>query len=51
MGNRLGALEQNRRLIRACEIVNSDPDVRELEKDFDAVNDEIAEPWEDGPES
>ena len=35
------------RLIRACEIVNADEEVREIEKQFDALKDEIVEPWED----
>jgi hypothetical protein len=34
------------RLIRACEIVDRDPAVREVEEDFGALSDEIAEPWD-----
>jgi hypothetical protein len=41
--------EREKRLIRACEIVNADPDIKEIEKEFDALRDEITEPWEDGP--
>jgi metal-responsive CopG/Arc/MetJ family transcriptional regulator len=41
--------ERDQRLIRACEIVNKDPEVRKIEKEFDALTDEIAEPWEDAP--
>lgn len=41
--------QREKRLIRACEIVNGDPAVREIEKEFDALNDPIAEPWEDAP--
>jgi metal-responsive CopG/Arc/MetJ family transcriptional regulator len=41
--------ERDQRLIRACEIVNKDPEAREIEKEFDALTDEIAEPWEDAP--
>ena len=41
--------EREKRLIRACEIVNRDPGVREVEKELDALQDEIAEPWEDAP--
>ena len=41
--------EREKRLIRACEIVNADPDIKEIEKEFDALKDEITEPWEDGP--
>ncbi len=43
--------EQERQLIRACEILNADPEVRKIEKEFDALTDEIAEPWEDSPAS
>ena len=32
-------------LIRACEIANQDLDVAEIEKDFDGIGDEMAEPW------
>jgi hypothetical protein len=32
-------------LIRACEAANLDPDVEEIEKDFDGIRDEMAEPW------
>lgn len=39
--------EREKRLIRACEIANSDPGVREIEEEFDALTDEITEPWED----
>jgi hypothetical protein len=41
--------QREKRLIRACEIVNADPDIREIEMEFDALKDEITEPWEDGP--
>jgi hypothetical protein len=41
--------ERERRLIRACEIVNEDPEVRKIERELDALTDEIAEPWEDAP--
>jgi metal-responsive CopG/Arc/MetJ family transcriptional regulator len=41
--------EREKRLIRACEIVNADSDIKEIEKEFDALEDEITEPWEDGP--
>jgi len=37
---------QEKRLIRACEIVDRDPAVREVEEDFGALTDEIAEPWD-----
>ena len=37
-------------LIRACEVAYQDPAIREIEEEFDALPDEIAEPWEDVPE-
>jgi hypothetical protein len=39
--------EREQRLIRACEIANQDPELRQIEKEFDALRDEILEPWED----
>jgi metal-responsive CopG/Arc/MetJ family transcriptional regulator len=41
--------ERERRLIRACEIANQDSELREIEQEFDALTDGIAEPWEDAP--
>ena len=32
-------------LVRACETANQDLDVAEIEKDFDAIRDGMAEPW------
>ena len=32
-------------LIRACEIANQDLDVAEIEKEFDGIDDAVAEPW------
>jgi hypothetical protein len=37
---------RDRQLIRACKIVNANPDVREIEKEFDALTYVIEEPWE-----
>ena len=37
--------ERELELVRACETANHDLDVAEIEKDFDAIDDEIAEPW------
>jgi hypothetical protein len=34
-----------RHLVRACDIVNADPSVREIETEFGALDDEIDEPW------
>jgi len=39
--------DREKRLIRACEIANQDPALREVEKELDALTDEIPEPWED----
>jgi hypothetical protein len=38
--------EHEKRLIRACEIANHDPALREVEKELDALTDEIPAPWE-----
>ena len=37
--------ERDLALARACDIANQDPDVAEVERDFDALRDEMAEPW------
>jgi metal-responsive CopG/Arc/MetJ family transcriptional regulator len=37
--------ERERRLIRACEIANQDPEVRTIEEQLDSLRDDIAEPW------
>ena len=39
----------DRQLIRACAAANASPAVREIEREFDALTDGIAEPWEDAP--
>jgi hypothetical protein len=36
---------RERVLIEACKTANSDPEVRAIEKEFDAITDEAAEPW------
>ena len=41
--------EREKRLIRACEIANQDPKLRKIEKELDALTDEVPEPWEDAP--
>jgi len=38
--------ERDVQLIRACEIANQDLDGAEIEKEFDGIGDEMAEPWE-----
>lgn len=40
--------EREKRLIRACEIANQDPDVREIEQEFDSLTDAMPEQWENG---
>jgi hypothetical protein len=39
--------ERDERLARACEIANHAPDVLAVEQEWDALRDEIAEPWAD----
>ena len=39
--------ERDRRLIRACEVANRDPEVQAIEKEFDAISEEFREPWSD----
>jgi metal-responsive CopG/Arc/MetJ family transcriptional regulator len=39
--------EREKRLIQACEIANQDPQVREIELEYDALTDAMPEPWED----
>jgi metal-responsive CopG/Arc/MetJ family transcriptional regulator len=41
--------EREKRLISACEIANEDSEVREIEREFDALTDAMPEPWEDAP--
>jgi ubiquinone biosynthesis protein UbiJ len=41
--------EADRQLIHACEIANQDPEVAAIEREFDALPSEIAEPWSDAP--
>jgi hypothetical protein len=42
-------IELKERLIRACEIAKQDPELREIEKEFDSLTDAIPEPWDDIP--
>ena len=37
--------ERDAALIRACEVANQDLDLVEIERDFDQLRDEMAEPW------
>lgn len=43
--------ERDRQLIAACEIANRDPDVISIEREFDAVNDDVFEPWTVTPDT
>ncbi|HXN94943.1 MAG TPA: hypothetical protein VN879_10580 [Candidatus Acidoferrales bacterium] len=36
---------RDRHLVEACRIANNDPEVRAIEKEFDAITEEAAEPW------
>lgn len=40
--------ERERRLAQACQIANHDAEVKAIEKEFDAIGGEIAEPWRAG---
>jgi hypothetical protein len=37
--------ERDLHLIRACYLANQDPDVIEIEKEFDRIPDGMTEPW------
>jgi hypothetical protein len=37
--------DRDRQLVAACEIANRDPEVTSIEREFDLLNDPIAEPW------
>jgi hypothetical protein len=41
--------DTEKRLIQACEIANQDPELREIELEFDALTDAMPEPWQDAP--
>jgi hypothetical protein len=34
-------------LISACDVANGDPDVSEIQRNFDEIGDAMAEPWID----
>lgn len=40
---------RDRLLLEACLAANSDPEVRAIEKEFEAIAGEAAEPWRDAP--
>ncbi len=37
--------ERDLQLMLACDAANGDPEVAEIEKEFDALTDKMAEPW------
>jgi hypothetical protein len=37
--------ERDVALIRACDVANQDLDVAEIEREFDDIGDQMAEPW------
>ncbi len=39
--------ESEEALIRACQVANDDPDVLAIEQEWDALSDNVAEPWND----
>jgi len=41
--------ERDRQLARACEAANQDPDVIAIEKEMEALTDQITESWIDTP--
>jgi hypothetical protein len=41
--------ERDRRLVRACDVANHDPEVRAIEKEFASISSEITEPWSEAP--
>jgi hypothetical protein len=41
--------DREKRLILACEIANQDPELREIEREFDALTDAMPEHWENTP--
>jgi hypothetical protein len=41
--------EREKRLLLACEVANQDPELREIEREFDALTDAMPQPWEDAP--
>jgi hypothetical protein len=41
--------ERDRQLARACDIANRDPEILAIERDLDALPDEIDEGWTDAP--
>ena len=38
--------ERDRLLVRACEIANRSRQMRKIEREFDALADEVMEPWD-----
>ena len=40
--------ERAERLLQACELANADPDILAIEREWEALPDQIKEPWTDG---
>ena len=40
--------ERERRLIRACQIANTDPEVKTIEKEFGTIAEDLSKPWTGG---
>ena len=39
--------ERDRQLARACDVVNRSRDIRAIEREFDAIEERIEEPWDE----
>jgi hypothetical protein len=39
--------ERDRQLARACDVVNRSRDIRAIEREFDAIEEGIEEPWDE----
>ena len=39
--------EREKLLIEACDVANADPEVLEIEREWDGLSDDIREPWTD----
>ena len=40
---------QDEELARACDLANRDRDILSIEREFDAISSDIAEPWNHAP--
>jgi hypothetical protein len=41
--------DRDKRLILSCDVANADPEVLAIEREWDALRDVVAEPWNDAP--